>query len=95
VIGVPHPKWGEGPLLITETHDRAQANKEAILHALQREFVTWQLPDRSFSRQGADRNWKDRQETSAGQLFRPLQRLTRTGMGRDPATLLQNHTANI
>lgn len=46
VVGIPHPKWEERPLLIVEPHDGINPDEAEILAALSREFAKWQLPDR-------------------------------------------------
>jgi acyl-CoA synthetase (AMP-forming)/AMP-acid ligase II len=45
VIGVPHPKWEERPLLVIETHDGATVTKTAVLDYLAPSIVKWWTPD--------------------------------------------------
>ncbi len=45
VIGLPHPKWDERPLLIIVPKQGQQPSKEAILAYLQDKIAKWQLPD--------------------------------------------------
>ncbi|OYW97937.1 MAG: long-chain fatty acid--CoA ligase, partial [Caulobacter vibrioides] len=45
VIGVPHPKWEERPLLVIETHEGAQLTKAAVLDYLAPRIVKWWTPD--------------------------------------------------
>ncbi len=45
VIGVPHPKWTERPLLIAVKAPGADPKPEDILAALAAKLAKWQLPD--------------------------------------------------
>jgi acyl-CoA synthetase (AMP-forming)/AMP-acid ligase II len=45
VIGVPHPKWEERPLLVIEAHDGADVTKAAVLDYLAPRIVKWWTPD--------------------------------------------------
>jgi fatty-acyl-CoA synthase len=45
VIGVPHPKWEERPLLIVETLDGATLDRQAMLDYLAPRIAKWWLPD--------------------------------------------------
>jgi len=45
VIGVPHPKWEERPLLVVEAHDGAEVSKTAVLDYLASRIVKWWTPD--------------------------------------------------
>jgi acyl-CoA synthetase (AMP-forming)/AMP-acid ligase II len=45
VIGLPHPKWGERPLLIVVPRDAALAAKDDILQFLAAKMARWWLPD--------------------------------------------------
>lgn len=45
VIGVPHPKWHERPLLVAVKAPGADPKKEEILAALEAKLAKWQLPD--------------------------------------------------
>ena len=45
VIGVPHPKWEERPLLVIEAHDGASVGKAEVLDYLAPRIVKWWTPD--------------------------------------------------
>lgn len=45
VIGVPHPKWEERPILVIEPHDGAEVSKDAVLDYLAPRIVKWWTPD--------------------------------------------------
>lgn len=45
VIGVPHPKWDERPLLLVVTKDGQETNKQALLDFLSDKVAKWWLPD--------------------------------------------------
>jgi fatty-acyl-CoA synthase len=45
VIGVPHPKWEERPLLVIETHEGVELTKAAVLDYLAPRIVKWWTPD--------------------------------------------------
>ncbi len=45
VIGLPHPKWDERPLLIVVPKPGRQPSKESILDFLGNKIAKWQLPD--------------------------------------------------
>lgn len=45
VVGVPHPKWEERPLLVIEAHDGADVSKAAVLDYLAPRIVKWWTPD--------------------------------------------------
>jgi fatty-acyl-CoA synthase len=45
VIAVPHPKWGERPLLIVVPTEGGAAQKDALLAHLAQHLAKWQLPD--------------------------------------------------
>ncbi|MBO0764932.1 MAG: long-chain-fatty-acid--CoA ligase [Hyphomicrobiaceae bacterium] len=45
VIGVPHPKWHERPLLVAVKAPGANPTKTEILDTLARKVAKWQLPD--------------------------------------------------
>ncbi len=45
VIGVPHPKWNERPLLVVVKAPGAEPTKEEILEHLATKIAKWQMPD--------------------------------------------------
>ena len=45
VIGVPHPKWHERPLLVVVKAPGAEPTKTEILDALGAKIAKWQMPD--------------------------------------------------
>ncbi|HXE67933.1 MAG TPA: long-chain-fatty-acid--CoA ligase [Hyphomicrobiaceae bacterium] len=45
VIGVPHPKWNERPLLVVVKAPGAEPTKAEILDALGAKLAKWQMPD--------------------------------------------------
>jgi len=45
VVGVPHPKWEERPLLVIEAHDGHAVTREAVLDFLSTRIVRWWMPD--------------------------------------------------
>ena len=45
VIGVPHEKWGERPLLLAIKNEGAAVNKESILEFLKDKVASWWMPD--------------------------------------------------
>jgi fatty-acyl-CoA synthase len=45
VIGIPHPKWDERPLLVVVAKEDGGATKEAILDHLRPKIAKWQVPD--------------------------------------------------
>ena len=45
VIGVPHPKWDERPLLIVVPQADAARDKQALLDHMAASIAKWQLPD--------------------------------------------------
>ncbi len=45
VIGVPHPKWDERPLLLAVTKEGATVSKDVIIDYLSDKVVKWWLPD--------------------------------------------------
>jgi acyl-CoA synthetase (AMP-forming)/AMP-acid ligase II len=44
VIGVPHPKWTERPLLVVVKRPGTDPGKEAILAFLKDKIATWWIP---------------------------------------------------
>jgi fatty-acyl-CoA synthase len=45
VIAIPHPKWGERPLLIVVPEEGERPPKEELDALLMEHFARWQLPD--------------------------------------------------
>ncbi len=45
VVGVPHPKWEERPLLVIEPHDGREVTKAEVLAFLEGKIVKWWTPD--------------------------------------------------
>jgi fatty-acyl-CoA synthase len=45
VVGVPHPKWEERPILFVETHDGESLTREEMLAFLADRVVKWWMPD--------------------------------------------------
>jgi fatty-acyl-CoA synthase len=45
VIGVPHPKWDERPLLVVAAKPGQTPDKEELLRFLAGKVAKWQLPD--------------------------------------------------
>lgn len=45
VIGVPHPKWQERPLMIVVKAPGANPTKDAIVGTLEKHIAKWQMPD--------------------------------------------------
>ncbi|HZS85548.1 MAG TPA: 3-(methylthio)propionyl-CoA ligase [Stellaceae bacterium] len=45
VIGIPHPRWGERPLLIIAAREGSRPDKKDILRYLAGKLAKWQLPD--------------------------------------------------
>lgn len=45
VVGVPHPKWEERPLLVIETHEGRTVTREEVLGFLEGKIVKWWTPD--------------------------------------------------
>jgi len=45
VIGLPHPRWGERPLLVVAPCEGAARDKDDILRYLGAHLANWQLPD--------------------------------------------------
>ena len=44
VIGRPHPKWGERPVLVVQTRD-GEISDEALLSPLRSRVAPWWIPD--------------------------------------------------
>jgi fatty-acyl-CoA synthase len=45
VVGVPHPKWEERPLLVIEAHEGSTIGKAEVLDYLASRIVKWWTPD--------------------------------------------------
>jgi fatty-acyl-CoA synthase len=45
VVGVPHPKWEERPVLVIETHEDAELDAGAVIAFLTPRVEKWWLPD--------------------------------------------------
>jgi fatty-acyl-CoA synthase len=45
VIGRPHYKWGERPILVVETRESASISDAALLASLQGKVAPWWVPD--------------------------------------------------
>jgi fatty-acyl-CoA synthase len=45
VVGVPHPKWDERPLLVVALKEGASADKQSILDFLSGKIAKWWMPD--------------------------------------------------
>jgi fatty-acyl-CoA synthase len=45
VIGVPHPKWEERPLMVIEAHEGAALTRQDVLDFLAPHIVKWWTPD--------------------------------------------------
>lgn len=45
VIGRPHPKWGERPILLVQTRDQDMISDEALLAPLRESVAPWWIPD--------------------------------------------------
>ncbi len=48
VVGVPHPKWEERPVMLVEAHEGARVSAADIIAWLESRVVKWWLPDRVF-----------------------------------------------
>ncbi len=46
VVGVPHPKWEERPLLVIEPHDGANVTADKVLEFLGPRIVKWWTPNK-------------------------------------------------
>jgi fatty-acyl-CoA synthase len=44
-IAVPHPRWGERPLLIVTPRPECRPEKDALIAFLGERFPRWMLPD--------------------------------------------------
>jgi fatty-acyl-CoA synthase len=45
VVGVPHPKWEERPVLVVERHDGADVSEADVYAFLEPRIVKWWRPD--------------------------------------------------
>lgn len=46
VVGVPHPKWEERPIILIEAHEGADLSEQQVLAYLAPRIVKWWTPDR-------------------------------------------------
>ncbi|MEM7320168.1 MAG: long-chain fatty acid--CoA ligase, partial [Pseudomonadota bacterium] len=46
VVGVPHPKWDERPLLVVVVNEGQDPSEEEILSCFDGEIAKWQVPDK-------------------------------------------------
>ncbi|MBL8543087.1 MAG: long-chain fatty acid--CoA ligase [Hyphomonadaceae bacterium] len=46
VVGVPHPKWEERPIMLIEAHEGAELSEQQVLAYLAPRIVKWWTPDR-------------------------------------------------
>jgi fatty-acyl-CoA synthase len=44
-LGVPHPKWGERPIVVVATRDGARVSREDLLGLYEGKLAKWQTPD--------------------------------------------------
>ncbi len=56
VIGVPHPKWGERPLLVAVKAEGADPAPEEVLSIFKDRIARWQIPDAVVFVDGLPRN---------------------------------------
>ena len=45
VVGIPHPKWDERPLLFVVSNSGDEINREELDELMLKKFEKWQLPD--------------------------------------------------
>ena len=45
VVGIPHPKWDERPLLFVVSNSGNDINREELDELMLKKFEKWQLPD--------------------------------------------------
>ena len=45
VVGIPHPKWEERPLLVIEVHEGRTVTRDEVLDYLRPRIVKWWMPD--------------------------------------------------
>ncbi len=80
VVAVPHPKWQERPVacvVVNENIPESEATKDLIIHALEKTFARWSLPDDVIF-------MKELPKTSVGKfLKRDLRVIVREKMGID------------
>lgn len=46
MIGVPHPKWEERPVLVVECHEGETLNEDQVQAYLEPRIVKWWKPDK-------------------------------------------------
>ncbi|MEM7321063.1 MAG: long-chain fatty acid--CoA ligase, partial [Pseudomonadota bacterium] len=46
VVGVPHPKWDERPLLVVVVNEGQDPSEEEILSCFDGQIAKWQVPDK-------------------------------------------------
>ena len=45
VVGIPHPKWDERPLLFVVSNSGNEINREELDELMLKKFEKWHLPD--------------------------------------------------
>ena len=45
MVGLPHPKWDERPLLVVQLKPGETATREEFLHHLEGRIAKWWMPD--------------------------------------------------
>ena len=45
VVGIPHPKWDERPLLFVVSNSGEEISREELDELMLKKFEKWQLPD--------------------------------------------------
>ena len=48
VIGVPHPKWDERPVLLVKANEGSNPSEDDLLAHYKDKIATWQVPDRAL-----------------------------------------------
>nr|WP_241695909.1 long-chain fatty acid--CoA ligase [Solimonas terrae] len=77
VIGVPHPKWDERPVLVIEALPDAALTRDAVLAFMAPRVARWWLPD--------DVVFADVPLTATGKIDKKLLRERYSSLARDPA----------